>query len=61
MELLESGKISYIIVTGTTEPNSINDFIRLNTRALQLAVHEALGDIDEPQDLIEYAATLAPR
>lgn len=34
---------------------------RANTRALQLAVHEAPGDIDEPQDLIEYAATLAPR
>ena len=34
---------------------------RANTRALQLAVHEALGDIDEPQDLIECAATLAPR
>ena len=38
MELLESGKISYLIMTGTTEPAYINDFIRLNTRALQLSI-----------------------
>ena len=38
MELLENGMISYLIVTGTSEPKFIDDFIRLNRRALQLSI-----------------------
>ena len=38
MELLENGKISYLIMTGTTEPKYVSDFIRLNRRALQLSI-----------------------
>ena len=56
MELLESGKISYIIVTGTTEPNSINDFIRLNTRALQLSI-PCLTSLDTANALADMLAS----
>ncbi|MDR0952202.1 MAG: carbamoyl-phosphate synthase large subunit [Oscillospiraceae bacterium] len=38
MELLEGGKINYIIMTGNTQPEYINDFIRLSRRALQLSI-----------------------
>ncbi len=38
MELLESSCINYIIVTGSTEPSYITDYIRLNRRALQLSI-----------------------
>ncbi|MEA4894373.1 MAG: carbamoyl-phosphate synthase large subunit [Oscillospiraceae bacterium] len=38
LDLLEEGKISYIVMTGTTEPNYVNDYIRINRRALQLSI-----------------------
>ncbi|MFB0921279.1 MAG: carbamoyl-phosphate synthase large subunit [Oscillospiraceae bacterium] len=38
LTLLEDGKISYLIMTGTTEPNYVNDYIRINRRALQLSI-----------------------
>jgi len=38
LSLLEDGKISYLIMTGTTEPNYVNDYIRINRRALQLSI-----------------------
>ena len=38
MELLEGGQINYIIVTGSSEQAYINDFIRLNRRAIQLGI-----------------------
>ena len=38
LNLLEDGKISYLIMTGTTEPNYVNDYIRINRRALQLSI-----------------------
>ncbi|MBU5625846.1 carbamoyl-phosphate synthase large subunit [Oscillibacter sp. MSJ-2] len=36
--LLESGKIDYIILTGSTEPDYIRDFIHLNHRCVQLGI-----------------------
>ena len=38
MELLENGKIAYIIMTGSTEETYIDDFIRLTRRTLQLGI-----------------------
>ena len=37
-QLLEAGKIDYVIVTGSTEPAYIRDFIRLNHRCVQLGI-----------------------
>ena len=37
-ELLEAGKIDYVILTGSTEPSYIRDFIRLNHRCVQLGI-----------------------
>ena len=36
--LLEDGKIDYVILTGSTEPEYIRDFIRLNHRCVQLGI-----------------------
>ena len=37
-QLLEDGAIDYIILTGSTEPEYIRDFIHLNHRAVQLGI-----------------------
>ena len=37
-QLLEAGKIDYVILTGSTEPGYIRDFIRLNHRCVQLGI-----------------------
>ena len=37
-QLLEAGKIDYVILTGSTEPSYIRDFIRLNHRCVQLGI-----------------------
>ncbi len=37
-QLLEDGKIDYVILTGSTEPEYIRDFIHLNHRCVQLGV-----------------------
>ena len=37
-QLLEAGKIDYVILTGSTEPDYIRDFIRLNHRCVQLGI-----------------------
>ncbi len=37
-QLLEDGKIDYVILTGSTEPEYIRDFIRLNHRCVQLGI-----------------------
>ena len=37
-QLLEDGKIDYVILTGSTEPDYIRDFIRLNHRCVQLGI-----------------------
>ena len=37
-QLLEDGRIDYVILTGSTEPEYIRDFIRLNHRCVQLGI-----------------------
>ena len=37
-QLLEDGKIDYVILTGSTEPEYIRDFIHLNHRCVQLGI-----------------------
>ncbi len=56
INLMESGKISYLIMTGTTEPNYIEDFIRLNHRALQLSI-PCLTSLDTANALADMLAS----
>lgn len=56
MDLLENGKISYLIVTGSNEPKYIDDFIRLNRRALQLSI-PCLTSLDTANALAEMLAS----
>ncbi|NCC67592.1 MAG: diaminopimelate epimerase, partial [Clostridia bacterium] len=56
MELLENGKISYLIMTGTTQPKYVADFIRLNRRALQLSV-PCLTSLDTANALADMLAS----
>ena len=37
-QLLENGRIDYVILTGSTEPSYIKDFIHLNHRCVQLGI-----------------------
>ncbi|MEG1403888.1 MAG: carbamoyl-phosphate synthase large subunit [Oscillospiraceae bacterium] len=55
MELLESGSIHYIIVTGSTDRGYIDDFIRLNRRALQLSI-PCLTSLDTANALADMLA-----
>ena len=54
-ELLESGEIDYIILTGSTEPEYIRDFIKLNRRALQLSI-PCLTSLDTANALADILA-----
>ena len=56
LSLLEDGKISYIIMTGTTEPNYVNDYIRINRRALQLSI-PCLTSLDTANALADMLAS----
>jgi len=56
INLMESGRISYLIMTGTTEPAYINDFIRLNRRALQLSI-PCLTSLDTANALADMLAS----
>lgn len=56
LNLLEDGKVSYLIMTGTTEPNYINDFIRINRRALQLSI-PCLTSLDTANALADMLAS----
>ncbi len=56
MELLESGKISYLIVTGEARPQDIEDFIRLNRRAIQLSI-PCLTSLDTANALVDMLAS----
>ncbi len=51
-ELLERGSIDYIIITGSTEQDYLDDFIRLNRRALQLGI-PALTSLDTARALVD--------
>ncbi len=54
--LLESGQIDYIILTGSTEPAYIRDFIHLNRRALQLSI-PCLTSLDTAAALTDILAS----
>ena len=56
MELLEEGKIAYIIMTGSSEETYIEDFIRLNRRALQLSI-PCLTSLDTANALADMLAS----
>ena len=54
--LLESGQIDYIILTGSMEPDYIRDFIHLNRRALQLSI-PCLTSLDTAAALTDILAS----
>ena len=55
-QLLEAGRIDYIILTGSTEPEYIRDFVRLNHRAIQLGV-PCLTSLDTANALVDILAS----
>ena len=55
-ELLEAGKIDYIILTGSTEPEYIRDFIHLNHRCVQLGI-PCLTSLDTANALTDILAS----
>jgi carbon starvation protein CstA len=52
-EMLEAGKIDYVILTGSTEPSYIKDFIHLNHRCVQLGI-PCLTSLDTATRLARY-------
>ena len=56
MELIESGKIDYIIYTGKSDKKSINDYIRLHNRANQLGI-ATLTSLDTANALADIIAS----
>ena len=55
-QLLEAGRIDYIILTGSTEPEYIRDFIHLNHRAVQLGI-PCLTSLDTANALTDILAS----
>ena len=55
-EMLEAGKIDYVILTGSTEPEYIRDFIRLNRRCIQLGI-PCLTSLDTAAALTDILAS----
>ena len=55
-QLLEAGKIDYVILTGSTEPSYIRDFIRLNHRCVQLGI-PCLTSLDTANALTDILAS----
>ena len=55
-QLLEDGKIDYVILTGSTEPDYIRDFIRLNHRCVQLGI-PCLTSLDTANALTDILAS----
>ena len=56
LELLESGKLSYIVFTGKGEKAEVQDYIRLHRRALQLGV-AVLTSLDTANALASIIAS----
>ncbi len=56
LELLESGKLSYIVFTGNGEKAEVQDYIRLHRRALQLGV-AVLTSLDTANALASIIAS----
>ena len=55
-QLLEAGKIDYVILTGSTEPEYIRDFIHLNHRCVQLGI-PCLTSLDTASALTDILAS----
>ena len=55
-QLLEAGRIDYVILTGSTEPGYIRDFIRLNHRCVQLGI-PCLTSLDTANALTDILAS----
>ena len=55
-QLLESGRIDYVILTGSTEPEYIRDFIHLNHRCVQLGI-PCLTSLDTAGALTDILAS----
>ena len=55
-QLLEAGKIDYVILTGSTEPAYIRDFIHLNHRCVQLGI-PCLTSLDTAAALTDILAS----
>ena len=55
-EMLEQGQIDYVILTGSTEPDYIKDFIRLNHRCVQLGI-PCLTSLDTANALTDILAS----
>ena len=56
MRLLETGKIDYVILTGSAEKAYIRDFIRLNRRCVQLGI-PCLTSLDTAEALADILAS----
>ena len=56
LELLETGKIDYVILTGSARPDYIRDFIRLNRRCIQLGI-PCLTSLDTARALADILAS----
>ncbi len=54
--MLEEGKIDYVILTGSTEPSYIRDFIHLNHRCVQLGI-PCLTSLDTANALTDILAS----
>ena len=55
-QLLEDGRIDYVILTGSTEPSYIRDFIHLNHRCVQLGI-PCLTSLDTANALTDILAS----
>ena len=55
-QMLEEGKIDYVILTGSTSPAYIKDFIRLNHRCVQLGI-PCLTSLDTANALTDILAS----
>ena len=55
-QMLEDGLIDYVILTGSTEPKYIKDFIRLNHRCVQLGI-PCLTSLDTANALTDILAS----
>ena len=55
-QMLEEGKIDYVILTGSTEPSYIRDFIHLNHRCVQLGI-PCLTSLDTAAALTDILAS----
>ena len=56
MQLLEDGKLDYVIYTGVGKKNTIEDYIRINKRAIQLSV-TCITSMDTANALVDTIAS----